>query len=174
MLGLLIVYHDTPHDWTGDELETIAALATQASVAIRTAQNLDKMATWTAQLQSIQQLGARLNHLSNVADIGMAIGTELRQLIDYHNVRVYRRYGDDLIPVAFRGQVGEYIDETPEQLKVGMGEGITGWVAQHRIAQYLPDASADPRANTLPGTEDDLDESKLLAPMHFEDDDLGL
>lgn len=174
VLGLLNVYHDQPHDWTGDELETIAALATQASVAIRTAQNFDKMATWTAQLQSIQQLGARLNHLSNVADIGLAIGTKLRQLIDYHNVRVYRRYGDDLMPVAFRGQVGEYIDETPEQLKVGMGEGITGWVAQHRIAQYLPDASADPRANTIPGTEDDLDESMLLAPMLFEDDVLGV
>ena len=174
VLGLLNVYHDQPHDWTGDELETIVALATQASVAIRTAQNFEQMATWTAQLQSIQQLGARLNHLSNVADIGLAIGNELRQLIDYHNVRVYRRYGEDLIPVAMRGQVGEYIDETPEQLKVKMGEGITGWVGQHRIAQYLPDASTDPRANTIPGTEDDLEESMLLAPMLFEDEVLGV
>jgi diguanylate cyclase (GGDEF)-like protein/excisionase family DNA binding protein len=174
VLGLLNVYHDEPHDWTTDELDTISALATQASVAIRTAQNFDKMATWTAQLQSIQQLGARLNHLSNVRDIGLAIGTELRQLIDYHNVRVYRRIGDDLVPVALRGQVGEYVDETPEQLKVKMGEGITGWVAQHRIAQYLPDASTDPRANTIPGTDDDLDESMLLAPMSFEDDVLGV
>jgi len=174
VLGLLNVYHDERHEWSTDELETVAALATQASVAIRTAQNFDQMATWTAQLQSIQQLGARLNHLSNVGEIGLAIGTELRQLIDYHNVRVYRRYGDDLIPVAFRGQVGEYTDETPEQLRVKVGEGITGWVAQHRIAQYLADASADPRANTIPGTEDDLDESMLLAPMMFEDDVLGV
>ena len=151
VLGLLNVYHDERHEWTEDELETIAALATQASVAIRTAQNFDQMATLTAQLQSIQQLGARLNHLSNVEEIGLAIGTELRQLIDYHNVRVYRRYGEDLIPVAMRGQVGEYVDETPEQLRVKVGEGITGWVAQHRIAQYLSDASADPRANTIPG-----------------------
>ena len=94
ILGLLNVYHDTPHAWTPDELETIAALATQASVAIRTAQNFQQMATWTAQLQSIQQLGARLNHLSSVRDIGLAIATELRQLIDYHNVRVYRLVGD--------------------------------------------------------------------------------
>jgi GAF domain-containing protein len=36
VLGLLNVYHDEPHDWSGDELETISALATQASVAIRT------------------------------------------------------------------------------------------------------------------------------------------
>jgi diguanylate cyclase (GGDEF)-like protein/excisionase family DNA binding protein len=174
VLGLLNVYHDVPRSWSADQLETIEALATQASVAIRTAQNFEQMATWTAQLQSIQQLGARLNHLSNVRDIGLAIGTELRQLIDYHNVRVYRRMGNELVPVALRGQVGEYIDETPDQLKVAMGEGITGWVAEHRIAQYLPDASADPRANTIPGTEDDLEESMLLAPMLFEDDVLGV
>jgi diguanylate cyclase (GGDEF)-like protein/excisionase family DNA binding protein len=174
ILGLLNVYHDTPHAWSPDELETIAALATQASVAIRTAQNFQQMATWTAQLQSIQQLGARLNHLSSVRDIGLAIATELRQLIDYHNVRVYRVVGSELLPVAMQGQVGEYVDETPDQLKVAMGQGITGWVAQHRIAQNLPNAAADPRANTIPGTEEDLDESMLLAPMMFEDEVLGV
>ena len=174
LLGLLNVYHDAPHAWTPDELETIAALATQASVAIRTAQNFQQMSTWTAQLQSIQQLGARLNHRSSVREIGMAIATELRQLIDFHNVRVYRTHGTDLVPVAMAGQVGEYVDETPDQLRVAIGEGITGWVAEHRIAQNLPDAAADPRANTIPGTQDDLDESMLLAPMLFEDRVLGV
>ena len=174
LLGMLNVYHDRPRAWSPDELETIAALATQASVAIRTAQNFEQMATWTAQLQSIQQLGARLNHLSSVREIGLAIANELRQLIDFHNVRVYRAKGDDLIPVAMQGQVGEYVDETPDQLRVAFGEGITGWVAQHRIAQNLPDAATDPRANTIPGTEDDLDESMLLAPMLFEEKVLGV
>ena len=174
LLGLLNVYHDTPHPWSPDELETLASLATQASVAIRTAQNFQQMATWTAQLQSIQQLGARLNHLTSVHEIGIAIATELRQLIDFHNVRVYRADGAELVPVAMQGQVGEYVDETPDQLRVAVGEGITGWVAHHRVAQYLPDAAADPRANTIPGTEDDLDESMLLAPMLFEDQVLGV
>ena len=174
LLGLLNVYHDQPHEWTDDELDTITALASQATVAIRTAQNFEQMATWAAQLQSIQQLGARLNHLSNVRDIGLAIATELQQLIDYHNVRVYRVIDRDLVPVALRGQVGEYVDETPDQLRVAIGEGITGWVAEHRIAQNLPDASKDPRADTIPGTEDDLDESMLLAPMLFEDEVIGV
>lgn len=173
-LGLLNVYHDQPHEWTADELDTVAALATQASVAIRAAQNYERMAMWAAQLQSIQQLGARLSRLSSVPEIGHSIATELRQLIDYHNARVYRLVGNDLIPVAMVGQVGEYIDETPDQLRVAMGEGITGWVAANRIAQNLGDAAADPRANTIPGTEDDLDESMLLAPMLFDDQVLGV
>jgi len=174
VLGLLNVYHDAPHAWTADELETVAALATQASVAIRAAQDFGRMSTWAAQLQSIQQLGTRLNRLTSGRDIGHAIATELRQLIDYHNVRVYRQVDGELIPIAMSGQVGEYVDETPDQLKVAVGQGITGWVAQHRIAQNLPDAAADPRASTIPGTENDLDESMLLAPMLYEDAVLGV
>ena len=133
-----------------------------------------RMATWAAQLQSIQQLGNRLNRLTTEAEIGLAIAKELHELIDYHNVRVYRIVGDDLVPVAFRGQVGEYVDETPEQLRIGVGVGITGWVAAHGVAQYLPDAASDPRAETIPGTEDDLDESMLLAPMLFDDQVIGV
>ena len=173
-LGLLGVYHDQPHPWTDDELDTMAALATQATVAIKAARNYAQLATWAAQLQSIQALGARLNRLTHVKEIGDAIATELRQLIDYHNVRVYRLYGDELIPVAMQGRVGEYLVETPENLKIGYGVGITGWVAEHRIAQRLDDAAADTRAQTIAGTDEDLDESMLLAPMLFEDEVLGV
>jgi diguanylate cyclase (GGDEF)-like protein/excisionase family DNA binding protein len=173
-VGTLNVYHDQPHAWSSDELDAMAAFATQAGMALRSARTYAQLSTWAAQLQSIQQLGARLNRLTDVGAIGAAIATELRELIDYHNVRVYRVQGDDLIPVAMKGQVGEYIDETPEQLRVRIGSGITGWVAEHRIAQNLPDAAADPRANTIPGTDAGLDESMLLAPMLFEDQVLGV
>ena len=174
LVGLLNVYHDRPHAWSDDDLEIMAALAAQATVAIRAAQDYEQMASWAAQLQSIQQLGARLNRLSDVHEVGVAIATELRQLIDYHNVRVYRLMGNELVPVAMKGQVGEYVDETPDMLRVAVGEGITGWVAEHGIAVNLGDAAKDPRADTIPGTEDDLDESMLLAPMTFDDRVLGV
>jgi diguanylate cyclase (GGDEF)-like protein/excisionase family DNA binding protein len=174
LLGLLCVYHDRPHQWTHDELDTIDAFAAQGSVAIKTAQNYAQMATWAAQLQSIQALGARLNRLGTAEEIGSAIAIELRDLIDYHNVRVYRIRADELIPVAFQGQVGEYTIETGDMLRVPVGTGITGWVAAHGVAQNLPDASQDPRATTIPGTEEDLAESMLLAPMTFDDQVLGV
>jgi diguanylate cyclase (GGDEF)-like protein/excisionase family DNA binding protein len=135
---------------------------------------LERTATWAAQLQSIQALGARLARLATVAEIGFAICYELRDLIEYHNVRVYRVIGDDVVPVAWRGEVGEYVDESGEELHLKVGEGITGWVAQHGLPEYLPNAVADPRAATIPGTEDDLDESMLLAPMRYEDRVIGV
>ena len=96
---------------------------------------------WGEQLRSIQKLGTRLGRLTTVSEIGQAICTELRQLIDYHNVRVYRVHGADAIPVAWRGELGEYIGEFGEQLRVRVGQGITGWVAEHGIAEYLPNAA---------------------------------
>jgi diguanylate cyclase (GGDEF)-like protein/excisionase family DNA binding protein len=134
----------------------------------------DQLAVWGEQLRSIQKLGTRLGRLTTVSEIGQAICTELRQLIDYHNVRVYRVHGDDAIPVAWRGELGEYIGEFGEQLRVKVGQGITGWVAEHGIAEYLPDAAHDPRVETIPDTEPDLDESMILAPMRFDDRIIGV
>ena len=166
-LGRLRLVEPARRDRRADDDGPTVTSGTPAADAVR-------MATWAAQLQSIQQLGNRLNRLTTEAEIGLAIAKELHELIDYHNVRVYRIVGDDLVPVAFQGQVGEYVDETPEQLRIGVGVGITGWVAARGVAQYLPDAASDPRAETIPGTEDDLDESMLLAPMLFDDQVIGV
>ncbi len=134
----------------------------------------DQLAVWGEQLRSIQKLGTRLGRLTTVSEIGQAICTELRQLIDYHNVRVYRIHGEDAIPVAWRGELGEYIGEFGEQLRVKVGQGITGWVAEHGIPEYLPDAAKDHRVETIPDTEPDLDKSIILAPMRFDDRIIGV
>ena len=132
------------------------------------------MSELEAQIDSIAKLGTRLNRLSTVSEIGAAICIELRQLIDYHNVRVYRVEADEVEPVAWRGEVGVYVGEDGQQLRLRVGEGITGWVAEHGEPQYLPDAARDPRAETIPGTEEELDESMLLAPMRYENRTIGV
>lgn len=173
-LGVLALYHDTRFELSRDQQLLLEQLANAAATMLRNAQNFNQMATWAAQLQSIQQLGSRLTRLRTVADIGHAICAELNQLIDYHNVRVYRVVGDDCVPVAWRGEIGEYEDEDGDQLRLRVGEGITGWVARHGVAQNLHDAANDKRAQTIPGTADDLDESLLLAPMLYEDEVIGV
>jgi diguanylate cyclase (GGDEF)-like protein len=137
-------------------------------------ENYERMAAWATQLQSIQQLGTRLTSLRTVREIGQTICTELNQLIACHNIRVYRVEGDECVPIAWRGEVGEYVTEDGEQLRLKVGQGITGWVARHGIAQNLVNAAADERTQTIPGTDDDLDESLLLAPMLFDDEVIGV
>ena len=173
-LGILVLYHDQVHEWSATDLALFERLAHQGAVVIRNAHNYSRMATWAAQLQSIQQLGARLTRLQSVSDIGNAICTELVDLIDCHNVRVYRVDGDDCVPAAWRGQIGEYENEDSDQLRLKVGQGITGWVARYGLAQNVPDAAADRRGQTIPGTEEGLDESLLLAPMLYEDEVIGV
>lgn len=172
--GMLHLAHDRPYRWREVDLDAAEALAGDAAIAVRSARTFGRMAAWAAQLQSIQRLGARLSSLTDVRQIGHAIATELRQLIDYHNVRVYRLQGEELAPVAMLGQVGEYEDETADQLRIGIGQGITGWVAQYRVPQLVDDAANDPRAITIAGTAPDLEESMLLAPMVHEGQCLGV
>ncbi len=174
LLGLVTIYHDRPHQWDAEELGALAGFAAHVSTAVVNAQSFAHMATWAAQLQSIQQLGTQLSRLTTEQEIGDAISNELEALIAFHNVRVYRLREDGwLVPVAMRGLVGEFKDETPDLLRIRIGQGITGWVARNNMAQNLGDASSDPRAETIAGT-DDLEESMLLAPMVYEDEVLGV
>ena len=58
-----------------------------------------------AHLKMLQSLSGKLSRLNDVAQIGLTIADELRLLVDYHNCRVFLRDDDDLVPVAFRGDL---------------------------------------------------------------------
>jgi hypothetical protein len=161
-LGVLVLYHDRHRPWS-TEPDALRPLPRRPA-SHPECRHLRSDGARAAQLQSIQQLGTRLDRMSSVREIGMAIAVELQQLIDYHNVRVYRVVGDDCLPVAWRGNIGEYTDEVEDELRLKVGQGITGWVAAHGVAQYMPDANADERAQTIAGTQT-IDESMLIAPM---------
>ena len=44
----------------------------------------------------LQSPSGKLNRLNDVREIGMTVANELRQLIDYHNCRVFPLEGDRL------------------------------------------------------------------------------
>jgi len=121
-----------------------------------------------AQLRVLQRLSAKLNRLNDVRKIGGAITAELRELIDYHNCRVFilDDDGETLLPIAFRGELTAYQGETFEALITRVGDGLTGHVAETRQTWYAPDANHDPYAVLIPGTPD-LDESLLGVPMLY-------
>ena len=120
-------------------------------------------------LRSISDLAVRLNAIHGAAGIGQAIVAEARNLIDYDTVRVYGVDHETGMcePIAFQGAfVGlERPDES--NLRVRVGQGLTGWVAEHGQTLRLGDAAQDPRG-LLVGPADGP-ESMLLVPMTSED-----
>ena len=131
---------------------------------------------FVAQLNMLHSLAATLATLDDVEEIAAAITEELRTILDYHNCRVYLLEADGitLTPIAFRGEIFyEYEHETLEELITQVGEGITGWVAEHRTSLLTPDARLVDFAVQIPGT-DDLLESMLAVPMTVGDDLQGV
>ncbi len=127
-----------------------------------------------AQLAVLQQTARRMNASLTREEVGRAVVEETRRVIDYHNARVYvLERPDDLVPVAFEGRVGAYEQVDLDILRTKVGEGVTGWVAQHRTPALVNDALDDPRTATIPGT-DEVDESMLAVPMLHDEQVIGV
>ncbi len=128
-----------------------------------------------AQLDMLHSLAADLNRLGDIDQIGEAITTQLRAVIDYHNCRVFvlQPDGETLLPVAFKGELTEYQGETYEALVTRVGRGLTGHVAETGEPYYTPDADHDPFALIIPGTPE-IEESMLAVPLRYGDRTTGV
>src|SRR5438445_5020656 len=119
-----------------------------------------------AHLKMLQSLAGKLNRLNDTREIGTTIANELRALIDYHNCRVFVVEGDEVVPIAFRGDLSAPTSTTMDVLKVKVGYGVTGHVVASGTSVLTGDAANCEFAQTIPGTEL-IDESLLAVPLHY-------
>ena len=173
VIGALSACTRAPRDWTDGDIAFLTTLATHASIALHNAELFEQTETRAAQLTVLQAASGRLNRASSVEAVGRTVVEETRKIIDYHNARVYLIEGDEVVPIAFEGRVGAYETVDMELLRCRVGEGFTGWVAQHGEALLINDANADPRGQTIVGTED-IDESMLVVPMRYDGVTVGV
>jgi diguanylate cyclase (GGDEF)-like protein len=121
-----------------------------------------------AHLKLLQSLGNKLNRLVDVRELAETIADELRSLIDYHNCRVSFIDGDDVIPVAFRGDFTTDNVALPlDLLRCKVGEGITGRAAATGESLLVGDAAKCPYGSPIPGTPSSIEESLLAVPLRF-------
>jgi diguanylate cyclase (GGDEF)-like protein len=115
-------------------------------------------------LKMLQSVAGKLNRLTEVRAIGNTITDELRGLIDYHNCRISLIEGDDLVPIAFRGNLNAETDATVEFPTTKVGEGVTGHVARTGESLLLPNAMECEFARLIPGTHK-IEESMIAVPL---------
>ena len=110
----------------------------------------------------------KLNRLNDVRQIGDEIAAELRSLIAYHNCRVFVVDGEELVPVAFRGEfVGDTSALPLELLRTKIGSGITGRCRRaRRVAADRRRCELRIRARASPGRRS-IEESLLAVPMRY-------
>jgi len=127
-----------------------------------------------ARLRAVQDLSSRLSGIRDLEGIGEAIIDEARKLIGFETIRVYRidQMTGACEPIAFEGNFLGTPEPTVEQLRVPIGRGLTGWVAEHGQALRIGDAEADARSVVV--GEPQGPESMLVVPMLYEDRSRGL
>jgi diguanylate cyclase (GGDEF)-like protein len=118
-----------------------------------------------AHLKMLQNVAGRLNRLNSVKEIGEAIVGELRGLIDYHSCRVYLVEGDEVVPVAVKGD-GLSEEEQVQALRIKLGTGVTGTVAATGRSMLVANALECAEAIQIPGTEE-VDESVIAVPLRY-------
>ena len=167
-LALLVLYHKAPYDWSPDEEALARSFGDTIATAIGNARLMASVEDLAARLRAIQDLSARLSGIQDVRGIGETIVSEARSLIAYDTVRVYRIDHDTgwCEPIAFQGTFMGRADPEPELLRVKVGEGLTGWVAEHGEPLLLGDAHADTRSLIVGETAGP--ESMLVVPMTYE------
>ncbi len=173
-VGLLVLYHRRPYDWTPDELELCATFAAQMATAVANARLFNTVREGAARLKAIQELSSRLNRIQDVNGIGETIVSEADRLIAHDTIRVYRvDHATQLCePIAFHGEFLGIGTPTADMLRVRIGDGLTGWVALHNRSMRLGDAALDPRGRQV--GESRGPESMLLVPMTYESRVLGV
>ena len=174
VIGALSAVTQAERAWTGLDIAFISTLATHAAIALSNAELMEQTETRAAQLEMLQAASARMSRAGTVEQIGRTVVEETRRIIDYHNARVYLLEPPDLVvPIAFEGAVGAYERVDMALLHTRLGEGFTGWVAQHGEPLLVNDANADARGRSIPGT-DEVDESMLVVPMHYDAVTIGV
>ncbi|HJW22289.1 MAG TPA: EAL domain-containing protein [Candidatus Limnocylindrales bacterium] len=167
-LALIVLYHRQAHDWTVEEVALARSFGDAIATAIGNTRLVESVETLAARLRAIQELSARLSSLQDLKGIGEAIVGESHSLITCDTIRVYRVDQDTrwCEPIAFQGVFMGTPNPSPEQLRVKVGQGLTGWVAEHGEPLIVTDAAEDPRS-VIVGLASGP-ESMLVVPMTFE------
>ena len=126
-----------------------------------------------AHMKMLHGLSSKLTRLLELSEIGATIADELRQLIDYHNCRVFLRDGDRLDPIAFRGDLTQDSEPSATVLAMRVGVGVTGHVAATGEPFLTGDAANCDIGQHIKGTAT-IEESLLAVPLQYGSRNLGV
>jgi diguanylate cyclase (GGDEF)-like protein len=99
------------------------------------------------------------------------ISSELNRLVPVDALTIYRvdEVASQIVPVHARDQWADEIMAAP----LGLGEGLTGWVVEHREPANITAAERDPRITVVPGTPEDEPEAIISVPLVVHDHPIG-
>jgi diguanylate cyclase (GGDEF)-like protein/excisionase family DNA binding protein len=173
--GLLSLATHAPRHFSSTETDRLVSIASQAGLALNNARLLAETRRWSEQLERIEALTEQLSRSRAVGDVADAVAREIDSVIDWHGLRFYLldADGQTLEPIKLRSKVEHYAHQTPDQVRLMLGQGLGGHIAASGVPEIINDADRDPRGSRIAGTEE-TDESMIVVPLIYEDRVLGV
>ncbi len=107
---------------------------------IQSTDSEDRFAAARAQAKSLVDLACELRSSLALGDILALLAARLQNLVPHESIAVYLRRGDVLVPAFVSGQNAILF----ASLKIPLGEGLSGWVAQNHKPILNGNPSVEP------------------------------
>jgi signal transduction histidine kinase len=146
VIGVLVMQSRTEQRFGPADVRLLEAFAGQAAVAIENAQLFERERERRRQLEAVREVTASLASETDLATLLELISRLATDLLGVGSVAVYLwdEAGATLIPRAWHG-FGDWLGD----LRLGLGEGVAGTVAQRRASVVVDDYRRVPFAQPV-------------------------
>jgi signal transduction histidine kinase len=165
-IGALNIEDERPHAFSPRDQQLLVVLASQASIAIT-------MADYRAREAALIEVGNELSTISDTDELMRRIIHKTAELLRADDCSIFQldAAGDCLILRASQGLLASRVG----QFTYRMGEGLTGWVAQHAQPVRTGDVRQDRRWRGLyPELPPEQIEACLAVPIRGREGLLGV
>jgi serine phosphatase RsbU (regulator of sigma subunit)/putative methionine-R-sulfoxide reductase with GAF domain len=145
VIGSISIQSYRANAFDAEDLRILALIADQAAIAIARAQAFAEANTRANQLQLIREVSEKVTAILNLDQLLPAVVRLIRERFGYHPVHIFTVDGD---AVVFRASsAAENLPvATLRRLRIGMGQGVVGHVAQSGEPLLVPDVRQEPLA----------------------------
>lgn len=167
ILGVLTLVHSAPSHFNDDNVPLVKAIAEQAAVAVENARLLGES---RRQIENMRKLVEAAQVLSSTLDPDKVLHLLLTQTLDLLRLEAASIALTDVErqEIVFRVATGAAATKLVG-LRLKLGQGIAGWVAQHGEAVIAPEAKSDPRFFAKIDQQTGFNTKAVLcAPIKFE------
>lgn len=177
VIGVLEVLNSTrPEGFDESQRDLLGLLGMQFSVSLENARLVELLTREKRENQLLNRVGLELASTLSLQDLLPLLVELLGELIRFEAVGIYlhRRQSGMLEWFYGRG----YPPGSEEQVRLKIGQGAVGWVAENRQALVLPDVRADSRyLDARPATHSEMTVplqagGDLVGVFNLESDDL--
>jgi PAS domain S-box-containing protein len=154
------------------DVRLLSTIAANVGVAIQNAQLYEETRRRGDEMAALAQVGRELSTRVDLAGVLERIAERAKDLLEADTSAVYLAEPEEQTLRAAIA-LGENSDEIRADRPV-VGEGIIGDLAARGEAEVVNDAYRDPRARTVPGTQEEAEERLMVAPLLARDQVVGM